>query len=100
MGTTTKRVLIDQVIPTKREMKERKPDLVVKLKDRKYIEVACPWAMNMKDRELEKEQKYQELAADMATQYDGYRVRVFPGPHPRTETPLGKQPSAVKQQDL
>ena len=80
-GTAAKRILVDQLIPTKREMRERKPDLVVRLRDKNYIaifEVACPWATNVRDREMEKQRKYQELAADLATQYDGYRVHVFP----------------------
>lgn len=41
-------------------------------------EVACAWEPLVCDREKEKQQKYQELAADMAKLWPEYRMRVTP----------------------
>ncbi len=71
---TTERykVLIDQTIPTNRQIKERRPDVV--LIDRrdskiKVCDVACAWEPLVLEREREKKLKYRELAADLAGQW-------------------------------
>lgn len=80
-GTVAKRVLIDQVVPTSRSLQNRKPDLVVRLRDRKLItifDVACTWEPLVNVREFQKGAKYQALAADLAKQWEGYKVRAIP----------------------
>ncbi len=80
-GPKGKQILVDQLIPTKRLIKERKPDLIVKLAEEKRVaimEVACATEIVVERREQQKLQKYQELAADMAKQMPGYTIRVTP----------------------
>ncbi len=40
--------------------------------------MACAWDRQVQERERQKKAKYQELAADLATQFPGYRVTVTP----------------------
>ena len=78
-GTTIMKV--DQVNPTDREVTESRPDLLVRQTVEKRIvilEVACSWESLITEREREKAAKYQELAADLFQQYEGYRVVVAP----------------------
>lgn len=73
-------VLIDQCIPTIRPIEERKPDLVVRMHNKERIlifEVAACWEPLIQEREKQKNRKYQELAADLATQ-TGYKVTTIP----------------------
>ena len=42
------------------------------------MEVACAWDPLVREREEEKRQKYQELAADLAVQNPGWKVSVAP----------------------
>ncbi len=80
-GPKGKQILVDQLIPTKRLIKERKPDLIVKLAKEKRVaimEVACATEIIVEKREQQKLQKYQELAADMAKQMPGFTIRVTP----------------------
>lgn len=72
IGTPSKRLLLDQNIPTVHKIEERKPDLVVRLREEKRIlifEVAIAWEPLVPEHENQKKKKYQELSADMATQY-------------------------------
>ena len=65
------KVLVDQLIPTSRTVIHRKPDLVVRMEEERRVvifEVACAWDRGLNEREVEKRGKYQELAADLATQ--------------------------------
>ncbi len=39
-------------------------------------DIACAWEPLVAEREKEKRRKYQELAADLAGQWGGYRVKV------------------------
>ena len=57
------------------------PDLLVRLVAEKWLvilEVACAWDPLIASRELEKQAKYQDLAADLARQNPGFTVRVVP----------------------
>ena len=77
-GTT---ILVDQCIPTKEEMGARRPDLVVRMPEKRTIiimEVACAWEPIVKTREAQKKAKYGELAADLANQWPGYTIRNIP----------------------
>lgn len=74
-------MLVDQCIPTDRQITERRPDLVVRMGgERKIVvyEVACAWDRIVEQREREKQAKYGDLAADLARQWQGYRVVVIP----------------------
>ncbi len=74
-------MLIDLCVPTSKVMKERKPDLVVRIDEEKRIsifEVACAWDSTVEKREIEKRAKYADLAADLAKQWQGYRVVTIP----------------------
>ena len=42
------------------------------------LEVACTWEPLILEREREKKGKYQELAADLARQLPGFKIRVVP----------------------
>ena len=80
MTTERYKVLIDQTIPTNRQIKERRPDVV--LIDRrdskiKVCDVACAWEPLVLEREREKKRKYRELAADLAGQWRGFKVDVI-----------------------
>ncbi len=60
-------MLVDLCIPTDRQVKERKPDLVVRMVREKKIaifEVAVSWDPKVEEREVEKRAKYGDLAAD------------------------------------
>ncbi len=81
VGTSSKKMLVDVCIPTKRYISERRPDLVTIDKAAKRIviyEVACAWDPGVTRREEQKLAKYQELAADLAKQCPGKRVKVVP----------------------
>ncbi len=74
-------MLVDLCIPTDRQVKERKPDLVVRMVREKRIvifEVAVAWDRGVEEREVEKRAKYGDLAADLAKQWEGYRVVIVP----------------------
>lgn len=71
----------DPSVPTDRILEHRRPDMVLIEKRRKRVillEMACAFDSLVEEREQEKTQKYEELAADMATQYPGYRVITAP----------------------
>ena len=79
MGTKEVRLLVDQELATDRPIRHRRPDLAVHLdRERKIVlyEVACMWDPLIKERENEKKRKYQELAADLAKRWQGYKVTV------------------------
>ena len=67
--------------PNDRPLEHRKPDLVLRLEESRNIvifERACAWEPKVGERETQKRRKYQELAADLATQWQGYRLVVMP----------------------
>lgn len=71
----------DPSIPTDRVLEHRRPDMVLIQKDRKRVvlcEMACAYDSLVEERQKEKGRKYEELAADMATQYRGHRVIIAP----------------------
>ena len=75
------KLLVDVSIPTDRQLVARRPDLILHHKGSKKIwilEVACAWEPLVKEREDEKRAKYQELARDLANQYEGWRTHVVP----------------------
>ena len=75
------KLLVDLTIPTDRQLEERRPDLVLFLKRQRKIvvlEVAVAWEPLVVERERQKADKYQDLAADLATQHPGWRVDVVP----------------------
>ena len=74
-------IKVDLSIPTDRQLTSRRPDIVLHLKDTNRIvilECAVTWEPLLEERECEKFHKYQDLAADLATQYPGSRVTVIP----------------------
>lgn len=74
LGTPKVRVLVDQVIPTDRVVKHNRPDIVVRLtKEERLIvfEVTYAWEPLVVERESEKWQKYQQLAAGLLRQWPG-----------------------------
>ncbi len=79
--TNSHTVRIDQLIPVKRAVRERRPDLAIFDKRERtitLIDVACAWEPLVRVRESEKKAKYAELAADLATQWNGWRVKRVP----------------------
>ncbi len=74
-------LLIDLTLPTDRQTENRRPDLVVRLgKEKRVIvfEIAVTWDPSVEEREREKRAKYSDLAADLAHQWQGYRITVVP----------------------
>ena len=66
-------------IPTNRNLENCRPDMLVQLKKRKTIflfEMACTYDALVEERQSEKTDKYDELAADLAIQQQGYSVKV------------------------
>ncbi len=81
LGGGGREILVDQLIPTRETIRERRPDLVVTDQKQGKImifDVACSGERRIKEREKEKWAKYQELAADMAGRNKGYKVSVVP----------------------
>ena len=75
------KMLLDVSTPTDRMITERRPDLVVFLYATRcayILEVACAWDPLVVEREKEKRLKYAEYAADLATQWRGWRTSVHP----------------------
>ena len=74
-------IKVDLSLPTDRQLTSRRPDIVLFLKEDRCIvilECAVAWELLLEEREREKFYKYQELAADLATQHHGWRVVVVP----------------------
>ena len=79
-GTRAK-LLVDLSVPTDRQLTERRPDILLYLKEKREIvilEGAVTWEPLLAERERQKTDKYRELAADLATQHPGWRVTVVP----------------------
>ena len=77
LGTERKCVKVDQVCPTDRALTACRPDVVVRLEAERrlvILEVVCACEPIVLSRELEKRQKYQDLAADLSRQNPGYTV--------------------------
>ena len=75
------RLVVDLSIPTDRQLTERRPDLVAYYRELRRIviyEVACAWEPLIEERQREKRGKYRELAADLATQWPGWKVQTTP----------------------
>jgi len=75
------KLLVDLTVPTDRQIEERRPDLVLYLKGQQRIVVmegAVAWEPLLAERESQKFDKYQDLAADLATQHPGWKVEVVP----------------------
>ena len=73
------KIMVDLSIPTDRQLPDRMPDIVQYLKgERKIVnlEGAVAWEQLLAERERQKSDKYQELAADLTTQHRGRRVEV------------------------
>ena len=71
----------DLVVPTDRQLSDRRLDLILYLKGKQKIvilEGAVAWEPLLAERERQKADKYQELAADLATQHPWWRVVVVP----------------------
>lgn len=71
-------MLVDQCIPTSKQLTERRPDLVVRVGGERKIVVACDWDRIVEQREREKQAKYGDLVADLARQWQGYKVVIVP----------------------
>ncbi len=81
MTAKDKTVLVDLCVPTDRAITARRPDLIVRqVKEKKItiFEVACSWDPKVEKREREKYAKYADPAADLAKQWEGFRVTVVP----------------------
>ena len=75
------KIAVDLTVPTDRQLSDRRPDILLYLKESQEImilEVAVTWELLLADRERQKSDKYQELAADLATQHHRWRVTVVP----------------------
>lgn len=75
------KIVVDLSMPTDRQLRDRCPDIVMHLKEERKIvilEGAVAWEPLLAEREAQKTDKYQELAADLATQNPGWRVVVVP----------------------
>ena len=73
--------VVDVSIPTDRDLTARRQDIIVYLKEHNQVvilEVAVAWETLLKEWEKEKSNKYQELAADLATQHPGWKVDILP----------------------
>ena len=72
---------VDTTNPTDKRVPACRPDLVVRMMEppgKVYIfDVACPWEGGVTDREREKYNKYQPLAAELAKQWTA-EVEVIP----------------------
>ena len=69
LGRGTNTIEVDTSKRTDRKVACRRPDAIVTQKEEKRIlilDVAVPWEPNVTERQLEKEMKYQELAADLS----------------------------------
>ena len=74
-------VAVDQLCPTKGTIAERRPDVLIRnfRSGRVTImEVAAAYESCLETSEAEKRAKYQTLAADLAGQESGWRVRCVP----------------------
>lgn len=75
------KLTIDVSNPTIAVMTERRPDLIVYLKEAKRIlvmEIACAWDPLLEARENEKRDKYLTFASDLCRQLDGWEAQVYP----------------------
>ena len=66
------KIVVDLSIPTDRQIPDRRPDIVQYLKgERKNVilEDAVAWEPLLAERKRQKPDKYQELAANLATQH-------------------------------
>ena len=96
-GTFAKRLIIDQTLLTDREISDRRPDLVVCLRNQRRViifELAYAWDPTVTEW---KNQKRRELAAGLSHQWPGYRIEVIPvvvgRPWPRKQ--LQKAPEEI-----
>ena len=62
-------------------MTKRRPDLITYFRESRHIvifKIACPWEPLIEECQKEKELKYRELAANLATQWPGWQVFITP----------------------
>ena len=75
------KITVDLVVPTNRQLSDRRLDLILYLKGERKIEIlesAVAWELLLAEREHQKADKYRELAADLATQHPRWRVVMVP----------------------
>ena len=75
------KIAVDLAVLTDRQLSDRRPDLILYLKDERRIvilEGAVAWKSLLAERERQNIDKYRELAADLATQHPWWRVVVIP----------------------
>ena len=68
----------DVSLPADRALDHKHPDIILTLKESNTIEMACCYDSLLEEREKEKQQKYEELAADIALQFLGHKVKSVP----------------------
>ena len=75
------KLLWDYDIQVDREIRERRPDLVVvnkKLKEAWLVDVAVPGDARVADKEIEKQVKYRDLAIEVQRLWELKKVKVIP----------------------
>ena len=75
------KIAVDLTVLTDRQLSDRRPDILLYLKKSREIvilEAAVTWEPLLAERESQKSDKYQELAADLATEHCRWRVMVVP----------------------
>ena len=71
----------DVSLPTDRALVHWRPDITLTLKESKttlLLEMACCYDSLLEERQKEKQQKYEELDADLALQFPGNKVKSVP----------------------
>ena len=64
--------VVDLSVPTDRQLSNRRPDILLYLKESQEVvilEAAVTWEQLLAERECQKSDKYQEMAANFATQH-------------------------------
>ena len=75
------RLMWDVSLPTDRALVHRRPDITLTLNESNttlLLEMARCYDSLLEEREMEKQQKYEELAADLALQFLGNKVKSVP----------------------
>ena len=79
--TDRARLMWDVSLSTDRALVHRRPDITLTLKESKttlLLEMACCYDSLIEERQKEKQQKYEELVADLALQFPGNKVKSVP----------------------
>ena len=75
------RLMWDVSSPTDRALVHWCPDITLTLKESKstlLLQMACCYDSLLEERQKEKQQKYEQLAADLALQFPGNKVKSVP----------------------